>query len=84
MRVAFRHPAPAGFEAVHRTHPIVAALADHVAERALAEDVPDLAARCGAIVTRAVSRRTAILLLRLRSQIGIEERDGTRWRQKRR
>lgn len=80
LRVTFRHPAPAGFEAVHRTHPLVAALADHIAERALAEDVPDLAARCGAIATHAVTRRTTILLLRLRSQIGVEERDGTRWR----
>ncbi len=80
IRLAFRHPAPAGFESVHRTHPLVSALADHVAERALAEDVPDIAARCGAIVTKAVQRRTTILLLRLRSQIGIEERDGTRWR----
>ena len=79
LRLTFRHPAPAGFAAVHRTHPLVAALADHIAERALAEDVPDLAARCGAIVTKAVTRRTTILLLRLRSQIGIEERDGTRW-----
>jgi hypothetical protein len=79
LRIAFRHPAPAGFEAVHRTHPLVAALADHVAERALAEDLTDLAARCGAVVTRAVARRTTVLLLRLRSQIGIEERDGTRW-----
>lgn len=79
LRLTFRHPAPAGFAAVHRTHPLVAALADHIAERALAEDVPDLASRCGAIVTKAVTRRTTILLLRLRSQIGIEERDGTRW-----
>ncbi len=80
IRLTFRHPAPAGFEAVHRTHPLVSALADHVAERALAEDLPDLAARCGAIVTRAVTRRTVILLLRLRSQIGIEEREGTQWK----
>ena len=80
IRLTFRHPAPAGFETVHRTHPLVSALADHIAERALAEDVPDIAARCGAIVTNAVQRRTTILLLRLRSQIGIEERDGTRWR----
>ncbi len=79
IRITFRHPAPAGFEAIHRTHPLVAALADHIAERALAEDVPDLAARCGAIVTHAVTRRTTILLLRLRSQIGLDERDGTRW-----
>jgi len=80
LRITFRYPAPAGFEAVHRTHPLVAALADHVAERALAEDLPDLAARCGAVVTRAVARRTTVLLLRLRSQIGVEEREGTRWR----
>lgn len=80
LRIAFRHPAPAGFEAVHRSHTLVAALADHVAERALSEDLPDLAARCGAIATRAVARRTTVLLLRLRSQIGVEERDGTRWR----
>jgi hypothetical protein len=83
LRIVFRHPAPAGFEAVHRTHPLVAALADHVAERALAEDLPDLAARCGAIVTRAVARRTTVLLLRLRSQLGTEERDGGRWRRAR-
>ena len=83
LRITFRQPAPAGFEAIHRTHPLVATLADYVAECALAEDLPDLAARCGAIVTRAVTRRTTILLLRLRSQIGIEERDGTRWRRTR-
>ena len=81
LRIVFHHPAPAGFEVVHRTHPLVAALADHITERALAEDVPELAARCGAIVTQAVARRTTILLLRLRSQIGLEERDGSRWQQ---
>ncbi len=80
LRLTFRHPAPAGAEPVHRTHPLVAALADYVAERALAEDVPDLAARCGAVVTAAVRRRTTVLLLRLRSQIGVDERDGARWR----
>jgi len=79
LRIAFRHPAPAGFEIVHRTHVLVAALADNLAERALAEDLPDLAARCGAVVTRGVKRRTTVLLLRLRSQIGVERRDGTRW-----
>ena len=78
LRISFRIPV-AGFEVVHRTHPIVSALADHVAEHALAEDLPDIAARCGAVVTNAVKRRTTVLLLRLRSQIGMEERDGTRW-----
>jgi superfamily II DNA or RNA helicase len=80
IRLAFSYPAKAGFEVVHRTHPLVVALADHVAERALAEEVPDLAARCGSVTTKAVARRTTVLLLRLRSQIGVEERDGTRWR----
>jgi hypothetical protein len=80
LRIAFRHSASAGFEFIHRTHPLVAALADYLTERALAEDLPDLAARCGAIATRAVTRRTTLLLLRLRSQIGIEEHEGTRWR----
>jgi superfamily II DNA or RNA helicase len=80
LRIAFRLPAPAGFEFIHRTHPLVAALADYLTERALAEDLPDLAARCGAVATRAVIRRTTLLLLRLRSQIGIEEREGIRWR----
>ena len=77
--ISFRHPVPAGYEFIHRTHPLVSALADYVAERALAEDTPDLAARCGAIVTQAVSRRTTVLLLRVRSQIGMEQREGTRW-----
>ena len=79
LRISFRHPVPAGFEFVHRTHALVSALADHVAERALAEDQPDLAARCGALVTQAVRRRTTVLLLRLRSQIGLEQREGARW-----
>jgi superfamily II DNA or RNA helicase len=79
LRITFRHPASAGFEYVHRTHPLVSALADYVAERALAEDTPDLAARCGAIVTEGVRRRSTVLLLRLRSQIGVEQRDGGRW-----
>jgi hypothetical protein len=30
-------------------------------------------------VTRAVRRRTTVLLLRMRSQIGMEQREGTRW-----
>jgi hypothetical protein len=77
--VSFRHPVPAGYEFIHRTHPLVSALADYIAERALTEDSPDLAARCGAIVTQSVPRRTTVLLLRLRSQIGMEQREGSRW-----
>lgn len=80
LRISFRHPVPAGFEFVHRTHPLVSGLADYIAECALGEDNPELAARCGAIVSNAANRRTTVLLLRLRSQIGMEQRDGARWR----
>ncbi|MBF0614662.1 MAG: DEAD/DEAH box helicase family protein [Magnetococcales bacterium] len=78
-RITFRHPAPSGVEYVHRAHPLVATLAEHVAERALEEDEPELAARCGAIFTKAVQTRTTIFLLRLRSQLLIERREGTRF-----
>jgi superfamily II DNA or RNA helicase len=72
LRLTFKHPAPAGFEAVHRAHPLVLALADYIAERALDQDTPSVAARCGAVVTRAVTTRTTLLLLRLRAQIGMD------------
>lgn len=78
LRLAFRNPAPAGFETVHRSHPLVIALSDYVAERALAEDTPDLASRCGAVVTRTVTTRTTIFLLRLRAQIGLDLIEGGR------
>jgi superfamily II DNA or RNA helicase len=79
VRFGLRHPVPSGFEHVHRAHPLVVTLADYVAERALAEEVPDLAARCGALVTTSVSARTTVFLLRLRNQLGVEVREGTRF-----
>ncbi len=74
-RMAFHHPIPSGCDHIHRAHPLVVTLADYVAERALAQDVPDLAARCGAVFTRDVEIKTTILLLRLRSQLMVEQRD---------
>lgn len=75
LRMAFTHPAPAGAEYIHRAHPLVAVLAEYVAERALAEEVPDLAARSGAIFTKDVAKRTVVSLLRLRNQISVRQAD---------
>lgn len=49
-----------------RTHPVVAAYCDAVLGHALATEGNRHFARCGAIYTNAVTRRTGIVLLRLR------------------
>lgn len=72
VRISFQYPDQPAIEHVHRTHPIVIALSDFVAEKALAEEMPELAARCGAIFTDKVKRRTTIYLLRLRSQLSMK------------
>lgn len=69
LRLSFSSKAIARAEHVHRTHPVVATLAEHIAERALAEDVPELAARSAALFTKGVEVKTTVYLLRLRSQI---------------
>ena len=74
-KIAFAQPAPAGSVYIHRAHPLVAALADYVAEQALEDDKSQISARAGAIFTRAVDTRTILYLLRLRSQIQVEQRD---------
>ena len=74
VKIAFKQPPPAGAAYIHRAHPLVAALADHVAERALDADTPEIGARCGALFTQGVDVRTVLYLLRLRSQIEIERR----------
>ena len=79
VRLAFHHPVPAGFEYIHRTHALVSVLADYLTERALAGDDPELAARCAAIFTDAVTTRTAVYLLRLRAQITVKREDVTRY-----
>jgi len=74
-RVSFQYPDLPAVEHVHRTHPIVIALSDFVAEKALAEEMPELAARCGAIFTEKVTRKTYVFLLRLRSQLTMKRRN---------
>lgn len=56
------------FSELHRSHPVVTLLAEHLLEEALQSDKP-LAARCAATVTEAVDVVTTLYLLRLRHQL---------------
>ena len=72
--ITFKRPAPPGVTYVHRSHPLVSALADHVAEQALDLDQPTVAARTGAMFTDGIKTRTVLFLLRVRCQIQISRR----------
>lgn len=74
VRCATALPCRDGAQLLTRSHPLVVELAEFVAERALSGEEPELAARGAVVRTRAVSRRTTVLLLRLRHQIQQERR----------
>ncbi|MGY6278173.1 helicase-related protein [Methylomonas sp. MgM2] len=61
------------FTELHRSHPVVTLLAEHLLEEALLGDKP-LAARCAATVTEAVDVVTTLYLLRLRHQLSYVRR----------
>jgi len=67
----FSLPIKTGVFYLHRTHPIVEGLAAHIADTSLDPLLAgkSLARRAGVIRTRKVSRRTTVLLLRLRYHI---------------
>lgn len=75
LRLDFYQPPAPGATFIHRTHPLVACLADHLLERALDSDggerdqANDWIARTGGIFTDMVETRTIVLLLRLRHQL---------------
>jgi superfamily II DNA or RNA helicase len=74
LRLSFRSPArdgsqQKGCQLLSRSHPLVVELADFVAERALSGLEPELAARASVIRTKAVNKRTQVLVLRLRHQL---------------
>ena len=75
-KISFERPSPAGATYIHRAHPLVATLADYVAEQALDSDRPEVGARASAMFTRGIETRTELYLLRLRSQIQVERRGG--------
>jgi superfamily II DNA or RNA helicase len=65
--VTFRSPTPAGLTYVGRNHPLIEGLSEHLMDTAFhpaGGDQP--VARCGAVRTPLVTRRTALFLLRLR------------------
>ncbi len=64
--ITFTTPAPPGVEYVGRNHPLVEGLARHILEDALSNTQDPIAARCGLTITDAVTKRTTLLLLRLR------------------
>ena len=74
LKIAFRQPVPNGAVFVHRAHPLVSMLADYVAEQALEAGDSEIGARTCAIFTEEIEYRTVLFLLRLRSQIQVEQR----------
>ena len=73
-KISFERPSPPGASYIHRAHPLVAALADYVAEQALDAERFEIGARASAMFTGGVEARTVLYLLRLRSQIQVERR----------
>jgi superfamily II DNA or RNA helicase len=82
LRIDFHQPASQGAAFVHRTHPLVAVLADTLLEQAL-DDSPTnaddpLVARAGVAFVAKVSLKTTVLLLRIRHQLTVTHGANTR------
>ena len=65
-----------GIDLLTRTHPTVEGIAAHIVETALDTNLDGPGKRCGVLRTADVSRRTTLLLLRLRFHIVNQGRDG--------
>ncbi|CBL44290.1 Superfamily II DNA/RNA helicases, SNF2 family [gamma proteobacterium HdN1] len=66
-------PLQLNFNELHRSHPLVSTLAEHLLETSLSGEQA-IAARCAATLTDAVEVVTTIYLLRLRHQLGYVRR----------
>ncbi|BAZ33785.1 helicase domain-containing protein (plasmid) [Cylindrospermum sp. NIES-4074] len=73
--ITFTTPAPEGVEYVGRNHPLVEGLARHILEEALINAKEPIAARCGFTTTDTVTKRTTLLLLRLRHLLNSSRRN---------
>jgi hypothetical protein len=73
--ITFTTPAPEGVEYVGRNHPLVEGLARHIIEEALINTQDPIAARCGFTTTDTVTKRTTLLLLRLRHLLNSTRRN---------
>jgi len=82
LRIDFHQPAAQGATFIHRTHPLVAVLADTLLEQALdatpSSDDAAAVARAGAAFVGAVSLKTTVLLLRIRHQLTVTHGTSTR------
>jgi len=79
LKTRFELPVDNNVLYLSRTHPIVEGLAAYVLNSALDNDENAIARRCGVIYTKAVQRRTTLLLLRYRFHVII--RDGEKEKQ---
>lgn len=78
FRARFALPVRDGELYLSRTHPIVEGLATYVMDTALDPIEQSIARRCGVIRTSRVSRRTTLLLVRLRFHIISQSNEGER------
>lgn len=82
LRIDFQQPPAQGASFVHRTHPLVAVLADTLLEQALDEsgdfDDGTVVARAGAAFVNEVSLKTTVLLLRIRHQLTVTHGSSSR------
>lgn len=62
------------FDELHRSHPLVGLLAQHLLEDALGNTIQPVAARCAATLTNDVDVATTLYLLRLRHQLSYVRR----------
>ncbi len=72
--ITFSSPHPPQVQYIGRNHPLVSTLAQHLITTSLT-DTNAIASRCGYTVTNAVSKRTTILVMRLRHHL--HTRSGT-------
>lgn len=78
LTARFELPVQPGEFYLHRTHPLVEALATGILDSSLDSAADTGAARCGVVRTKAVDRRTTLLLVRLRYHIETEIKSGPR------
>lgn len=80
LRIDFQQPAAQGTTFIHRTHPLVAALADTLLEQALDSQASEIdgVARAGAAFVGHVGLKTTVVLLRLRHQLNVTRDNQTR------
>jgi len=72
--ITFSSPHPPQVQYIGRNHPLVSTIAQHLITTSLT-DTNAIASRCGYTITNAVSKRTTVLIMRLRHHL--QTRSGT-------